>query len=288
MSRSAAVHPIIAALVEAERFLGRGRTWTPANDTQRRFLGEFFAPGRDEAAALREIERMASWSHEEVNAFLRRHGFSIALEPFGEAEFGIAAVLDLLVQWAVPGTPTTLRGARGGRFYEAAHLKREVLVYTSRSHSQPIARIQTTSGNEVHLTVWEGSADGIDLVSTAKMISGGFADCANYTGVIFPMVSLDQQVDVSWLRGMETVAEDGRPSEVTQALQQNKLRMNERGARAQSAFAGGVLMRSIAVEDPPLEINRPFLVWFERPGLAFPLFVAHVTEEDWKNPGGLD
>ena len=64
--------------------------------------------------------------------------------------------------------------------------------------------------------------------------------------------------------------------------------MNEFGARAESA-AFEVLegaAGSITVK-PPHVIDRPFLIWFERQGLAKPLFVGHITEDDWRNPGTL-
>lgn len=48
-------------------------------------------------------------------------------------------------------------------------------------------------------------------------------------------------------------------------------------------------MRSMAsLPKPDLVIDRPFLCWIERPGIPVPLFLGHITEEDWKSPGSLD
>lgn len=33
-----------------------------------------------------------------------------------------------------------------------------------------------------------------------------------------------------------------------------------------------------------IKINRPFLLWIERPGYHYPLFVGHITEEQWRDP----
>jgi len=76
-----------------------------------------------------------------------------------------------------------------------------------------------------------------------------------------------------------------QPAIITQALQQTKLRMNEEGARAQSAVAIGVLRGCLPTYD--YVIDWPFLFWITRPGISKPLFVAYVTEDDWKNPGDI-
>ncbi|HLZ60785.1 MAG TPA: hypothetical protein VKR06_27880, partial [Ktedonosporobacter sp.] len=111
-SMTAATYPLVAALVAAEQIedMGPNRQWraTADNDLQRHFLEHFFSAGRNEVGSIREIESCASSSDEEVNAFLRQHGFTIQLQPFGPGTFGVASVLDLLLKWAHKGEVLTV------------------------------------------------------------------------------------------------------------------------------------------------------------------------------------
>ena len=129
-------------------------------------------------------------------------------------------------------------------------------------------------------------ADNFDLVAQAQEFSSRKREIAEFGGLIFPMVQLNQEVDIKWLLNMNTRGDDGSPAIIAQALQQTKFKMNEVGARAESAVA--IHLWKAAVESKPDHIiNRPFLIWFERDGLSRPLFVGHITQEDWRNPGSL-
>ena len=85
---------------------------------------------------------------------------------------------------------------------------------------------------------------------------------------------------------MTTCDNAGLPAFISQSLMYVLFKMNEKGARAEVAFTASVL-RSMSMPAPDHIIDQPFLVWFERPDLALPLFGAYITEEDWKNPGSL-
>jgi len=63
--------------------------------------------------------------------------------------------------------------------------------------------------------------------------------------------------------------------------------MNEHGARAEAVTRMEFLASGESSPPPDLVINEPFLVWVERSSLAAPLFVAHVTRENWRRPGDL-
>ena len=52
MSTTSVTYPIVAALKTAERILGPDRAWNPANETQRRFLADFFAACRGEVERI--------------------------------------------------------------------------------------------------------------------------------------------------------------------------------------------------------------------------------------------
>ncbi len=289
MSTTAVTYPIVAALVKAEDMQGMGanRQWQAVNDTQTRFLQEFFRACRDDVSRIREIESIASWNVEEINAFLRQRGFTIQLQPIDENTFGVASVLDLLVEWLVKGEVTTVRGVDRKDYPGVKISKGGVQFYNVHGHNSPIALLETKTGDRVYLTMLDRAPnDGFDLIARAEALSRNLSSNREFGGLVFPMVDLDQRVDIGWLLGLKTTGDDGQPARITQALQQTILKMNEVGARAKSAVAVAV-MRSIEMPKPDLIINGPFLVWFERDGLAKPLFVGHITQEDWRNPGDI-
>lgn len=292
MSKTTVVYPIVTALVKAEEIIGSGRPWRVANRMQERFLTEFFEPCRRESGSIAEIESIAAFTAEEINRFLREHGFQIKLKPFREdgpwKEFVVASVLDLLVSWLEPGTTTTLRG-RDEREYAAAHLRKTMSsFYQVARHEHPIAQLKTKGNDLVYLTKLDSGLEGFELFDYARQLAGALKPIYDYDGVIFPMVDLKQEVDVSWLIDLHTINTEGREVKITQALQETHLAMNEQGARAKSAFAGGIAVAAAYIPPrPDLLIDEPFLIWFQRPGLAQPLFVGRITQEDWRNPGKL-
>ena len=285
MSKTVVTYPIVAALVAAERIAGPDREWKPANPKQRRFLTEFFEICRRERVS--EIQSLASWRAEEINKFLRERGFLIQLQPFAQNTFGVASILDLLVEWLQKGEVTKIE-TKTQKTFPGVRIKEEnVSFFKAIGHNEPIARLLTKSGDEVFMTmVGKIPAEDFDLVAKVEELSNNIRPNSEFGGLVFPMVDLDQKVDISWLRDLQTICSDGTPGIITQALQQTKLKMNEVGARVQSAVAVAML-KGISMHKPDHIINRPFLMWIERNGLEQPLFVGYITEEDWKNPGSL-
>jgi hypothetical protein len=280
---------MVAALVTAEQMEGMGanRQWQASNKLQLQFLEQFFKPCRREVDTIPEIESLASWDVEEINAFLRQRGFTIQLRPFGPATFGVASVLDLLVEWVQKGEVRTVRGI-DNRDYPAVRMSQEsAKFYEVGGHPHPIVALETKTGDVVYMTMLDSEpAHEFDLIDQVEGLSHAIYPTYQYGGVIFPMVDLDQKVDITWLIGLTTTGVDGGPATVAQALQQNILKINEVGARAKSAVAIAVT-RASRMPEPDLVINGPFLVWFERSGLAKPLFTGYITQEHWKNPGSL-
>lgn len=297
MSTTQVLLPIVGAVEKADQFLGGHREWRAENEAQRCFLEGVYRPTHTLVPAIPEIESVAGRSAEEINAFLARKGFSIRLDPFADPrDFGVASVLDVLVEWLKAGEIRTIR--TGGREYPAVRIpaggRRATVVrhFGLPKFPNPIACLTTQSraGDIVCLTVLD-AAQVPDLITEGgfpSMVTDTVRFLNEYGGVVFPMVSLDQEVDISWLLGLSTTGADGLPAIVKQAKQQTRFRMNEVGARAESAVALGV-MRSMSLQEPKpdLVIDQPFLCWIERPGIPFPLFFGHITPDDWKNPGSL-
>jgi len=90
MSTTVVTYPIVMALKEAERILGPDRKWESLNDTQARFLREFFGRCRNETVP--EIESRASWNSADVADFLAQRGFPVHVDAFPSNHFGAASV----------------------------------------------------------------------------------------------------------------------------------------------------------------------------------------------------
>ena len=58
--------------------------------------------------------------------------------------------------------------------------------------------------------------------------------------------------------------------------------MDQKGVRSQEAATVGIAFAAAFLPKRHV-IDRPFLMWVERPGLSLPLFVGYITEEDWKS-----
>jgi len=290
MSQTAVTCPIVAALKGAEMFLDGPLHWTAKNLIQVEFLKRCFELDGDRVAAFKEIESLASANAEEINAFLKAKGFDTALEKFKEGEFGVASVLNILVEWLEKGQKTKLKHADGTE-YPAVHLRKNFEVFQHSWHFEPVVRLKTKSGDMLYMTACvdpETKDDGFSLIKKIDEITYDLQPAVlAYGAVIFPMVELDQKVDITWLVGLKTVDYHGYPWEISQAKQQTKFRMNEVGARAESAVA--TRMRGITAARPghTLVINDSFLLWIERPGLSQPLFTAHITPDHWKEPTAL-
>lgn len=282
--------PIVAALVKAEDELGANRVWMPQNEAQREFLRTYFSEWRGRAGSMDEIEKISSRSADVINRFLRDHGFTIRLDKFAPNEFGVAAVFRLLVEWAIAGSKTTLRGARDMRTYPAADLPKDtVSFYKVPVHPDPIVQVRTQNGDAIFMTAYDVDIDvqPFMLIEIAYHLTRAMSPHPEYGNFIFPMVDLNQEVDISWLLQMKTTDADSVLTWISQAKQQTKLKMNHTGALMESAAAIGVKRMAAELPKPAYTLDRPFLFWAARKGFDRPIFVAHVTEEDWKDPGVL-
>lgn len=289
MSNASEVYTITAALTRAEEMMNLKKDWQPKNETQKRFLKNFLQLCRK--YNVEEIELQVSDNAEKINTFLEKKGFSIRLQPFPPNTLGFASILDLIVEWLYPGEKIKI-DAKNGEKYEGVRIKKEgVSFFESRVHGYRniIVRIRTKSDDMVFITIPNEPLRGLDLIEMADTISKHKDILLDtYDGVRFPIVDLNITNELGWLKGMSTVNARDIPAEVTQAVQQIKIKMNEKGARFQSATAMAVTFKCISIPKQDLIIREPFLVWVERPNLKKPLMAAFITEEDWKNPGKID
>lgn len=276
--------PITGCLKAAEGILGPDRIWGSISDLQTRFLDQHFAPTR--GIDLDVVESTVSRSEQEIMSWLAKRGFEIQLNPCGPNGFIAASVLDVLLKWLEnSATADTLVGANQRR-YEAVKMNiRTVRFFTAST--QLLVQIQTDDpSTKVYMTMLDTPpVDEFGIVNLARQFSATKAPSQEqYLGVTFPMIHLEEKRNLDWLIGLYTHTQNGTLMSVEEAIQMNRLRMNHEGVRAQSAAV--VTMRSFNPQ-VPLLIDRPFLFWIQRDGVAEPLYTAWLDYDAWKNPGGL-
>lgn len=279
--------PIAGCLVKAEDILGPNRSWYGINESQNSFL-EVFQRLRKVVPGLKELQSIASYSAAEINKFLADNGFSITLSPFTDpSDFGVASILDVLVEWLETGSVTSVQMGK----FPAVKLVPGVKIMTHDLAPNPIATIDTKSGDIVAMTAMpKPTCSEFQLLQMIHSICEKATPARGFEGVIFPMIDYDEEIDISWLVGMECPKVEGtdqRPAHIAEAKQQTKFKMNEKGARVKSAAA--MTMKRCCVGPRSLVIDEPFLCWITRkdPLGLDPIFVGHFDESNWKNPGDL-
>ena len=272
----------------AEGFIGNRQFWLGHTPQQNGFISKFL--NDDSRAELRllklgsEIKGIASPRADEINKFLRNEGFQISLPSFRRNQFGVASRMDVRVAWQSAGKRDTVLG-EGGQ-YPGIRLDVDRNGITVKDTGEiEIVSIPTLTGDVVSIAMVSNrsTATGLAILEEIGRIDGTGSG-TDYGAVIIPMVNVDQQVDVSWLQGIET---DNGLWFIEKALQQNKFKMNLQGARAESAAAMTVTLRCVARQKPDLIIDRPFYLWIRRPGMIHPLFAGVFGTDCWQDPGEL-
>jgi hypothetical protein len=300
-SQSACFHVLAACLRDAQR-VGSATTgeWLPRNDDpvalalQERFVDLYLAGAVADLPAFKEgeFDSVAALDAGTINAFLAAKGYQIALDPFVDPDdFGVAAVMNVGVLWATPGTESTL--VSQGVTYPAAKLE-EGVTYTRTPDGTFVAHVACAGGEDtLHICVAPGYPEEQSTVGILERVVA-VHDAATeramaFDHLKFPMVDLDHEVDVSFFKGLGFYGVGTRTGRAgtyrcLQAKQQTKFRMNHLGARAESAAAMGFGLECFR---PPLVIDKPFFVWITRKGMNLPVFAAYVDREDWKAPASV-
>lgn len=279
--------PLLFVFHKLEEFVGGGTTYQPVNATQGRLLESQYWTERSGLAQKfteSELKGAASNSFEELNRFLVAEGYSIQLTPSAPGDFGAVAFQDVSVRWREPGIERPIR--LGGARYPGFVLKGSaVRIGRSTAHGHPIAIVSTSNGDTVAMTRVDKTMSTWQLFDFYQALSdsGLSDDNSGYEGVHVPKVSLDKEVDLSWLLGLSFhgSSDGGR---VSQAKQFIKLRMNQFGARAASAVAVTATLGMPRY----LTMDGPFVLIMEREGVETPTFLGVIDTDSWKDPGDLN
>lgn|GEM_PF-2669836 len=280
----------------------------PANEQQRSFLDKQYLPYVKEKLfsffSTEELQSYASRNYKELNKILKSKGFSLQFPQFPRTQIGVLAIQDVLVKWLLEGTKEPL--LVGDATYDAVMLKADVVregeqagqqnvhFFAQDPQATVIVKLLTQSKDCVYFVTQRNgdlfaaqpneAAIAEAIMKYSKHVTAGtYAQSDRFNSLHFPMISYDVNPDVSWLERMRIGT-----TYVAQAMQQVIFKMNEKGARAKAA-AGLIVATSFLEENPKerLIIDRPFLVWIERPGVPLPIFAGYMTQSYWKNPGVL-
>lgn len=228
----------------------------------------------------------------EVNQFLREQGFTIQLTaaPLGVRQISAAAVLKTYPRWREVGEKTLIKYQ--GKEYPAVHLKGGVEVFSwDWDESVSVARV-TTDGPETFYFVKASDIEDVEtLVSSSPfsltMWAKGMPTTAGINpsglrGIVFPKIKLDREERLEWLEGLSVNFEGigGEPWWVSEALVQNRLALDEKGALIESAAAVSMMK---GIGPMPLVIDKPFLLVVfredeegQREGSGMPLLAAYI------------
>lgn len=283
-----AIFPVLGCLRACEEWLEGEQQWTPVNEEQVEFLEHFIEYVGLTDALGSNLVRKASDKISVINDFLAANGFpdlKLTVEP-GPGGFCVGSVLDVLCEWLKEGDKTTISNEKGS--FPGVKLKQGVCAYMDTDvHPFPVVKIRTKSGDVLCMSICGTlSSDKYAIhwkAETLRAIQKPYA-CE---GVIFPMVKYERMIDISYLKGLRTSPEIAHWF-VAEAIQKTRFRMNEFGARAQSAAA--MTMRfscCITDQKPWIVIDKPFIMWIERQGVTIPLFEGVFAEDVWENPGSL-
>lgn len=285
------VTTIVKALGKAEEeFLGKSRNWMTTNSLQKRFL-ELYTAYRADVIKMGDMKAKASRSAAELNKFLAENGFDIRLEEFSVDEFGVVAILDRLVRWLAQADEEKQIVSREGKEYPAFRLEGEgVRFYITDNHPHPIVALDTKSQDTVFLTFADQELSGLDLTEeTLKLATSMLKPLYEYKGVKIPETLIDQEVDISFLKGMATNDDRGDDWYISQALQQAKFAMNKEGCRIKVASAIAVKRGGMEMSKPDLVFDRSFLLWIKgRENFNLPIVAMYIDTDSWKEAGPLE
>jgi len=269
------VHPLAAVLAKALEFLGGGQ-WSSNNEKQAELLSIVKAISSKDFESL-AMETIVSYSADQINEFLARHGFDIRIDQLDSNEFGVASVLKILMTW-IESQETTIYAQNGSR-YQGVKITENISLLNSSHCEGHIVEIQSKEGFNIYLVdVPSSPSDEQELFAWAKRM----ADTKSYNvslelkSVSFPEVEMNCRPDISWMIGMSSGL-----NVITQALMQTKFKLNKIGAKAEAAAAIAV-RKGISFGELNLIFNKPFMVWIEKPGISMPVFVSWCDYDSWK------
>lgn len=193
--------------------------------------------------------------------------------------FMVKGKLDITVSWKKKGEKDYIPNGKKEKGYKAVKMKSEGFTFGyAKGHKEPVFKLKTKTGDRCYLTETPVPTDEFDMLTMAKSYSR-FKESYDFNVLVFPCVQMAVKEKIAWM--LKLIVKDKNDTyRCTKAEQHNKLTMDEVGAKVKSetfmGFTKGIR------RDHTYKIDKPFLVWFKRPGMERPYFVAYVTKNFWK------
>lgn len=287
-------YPIVGAIYAVEEFLKKKwqvSGWDYQNEIQKTFLTEILSCCKKEITSIHEIEYIAHVDIDVINEWLEYHGFSIELQPTSTPGFSVASKLDLSGYWKTIASVTDIYTDDDEK-YPGIKMKGAYRFFQGEGINNLIVQADTESDDKVYFLMIDQVPIGFALIEFVERIQKRMEPAMiEYSDFRFPMIDLNQEGPLEWIIGMRVNVDDSSAQDyqIAQALQQTMLKMNEKGFRIKSAAAMQMVLAAPLMRiNEPYIINKPFLMWVERPTLSKPLLVGYFNRDVWKNPSGLE
>lgn len=290
MACTFSIFSILCCLKEALKFGQASNPWQPTNESQQRFMDSYYKYALEymDIFTAEELDYVASLDYKEVNAFLQRRGFDIQLSPFPKADgsigsgFGVASVLDIMFKWDGKSRSLSTYNVNTETTYEGVSLMGRVGI---DENNRQVVQFHSwlNPGLYAYITIAdEGPCEQMNLQDQCTNLHQSYGKLDEIAvNCYFPKAEIDQHVDISWLEDMFYQG-DKVPMFISQALNQNKLSLTEKGAHAQSAVAISIISGSLGSAGlDTVVIDKPFYFWLSKGNCPVPVFCAYVDESSW-------
>ncbi len=304
-SLSTSAYSILKSLLAAERdWLGGDRLWAAAKPDQTRFLEAINRCYADRKGLSEIRDVIATNQVEKVESWLQAHQVESTLPDINpDSEVWVGSVLGFTPTWEKPGRSTERR--IDGKDYDFVAMREGFRYYAppaewvtpiSHESNAPInfcVQIACVDGTALWLMMLadapQSPLDLIDLVHNLQKNRCADPEPCTKPRLHFPMIDLHQEIDLSWLSGLQTEDESGHVWNIVGGIQKHSLKLNEKGVpyKDLGPSAGGFYITGGGNRQVPateMVFDSPFVVWVEKKGMRDPLFSAYITPDDWKRP----
>lgn len=257
-TKTECLYPIFGCLDEFEKCTDT-KKWSCQNDRQFDIIE---AKKSINLELIPELESISDHDTEVINEFLEKKGFDIRLHPEIIPGWAAASVLNVKTKWKYECEETEFAkngvkfdafemGNRGFKFY-----KNDVIELITEGSDRLFLSMQTDVPEK--LEEWINQQDVENRV------------WAHVDKVILPKIKYDKEVDITWMEGMRNEKGDW----ISQALQQTKFSMDEKGTHLESAAAMFLCTGSMMMGEKIYTVDEPFIVMDKETRFKNPIAVC--------------
>lgn len=260
-------YPLFGCLDEFEKNTGNAE-WNPENDRQFDIVEAKKAIKLD---LIPELESISSKDVEVINKFLSTRGFNIRLHPEMLPGWAAASVLNVKTKWKNEAKSTEF--TKNGDTFDAFSMETDFTFYKNG-----IIELITEGSDRLFISMQSDVPEKLDVWISQQDVQN--RDRVYVNKIVIPKIKYNKEVDISWMVGMSNSNGDW----ISQALQETRFKMDEKGSHLESAAAMYLVSGSMSVQEVIYTVDEPFILWIQRPGLKTPLLAAYFDKDVWVNP----